>query len=107
MAYVTNYCFSVKMPRTFASCVLSYKFTLDELYSMKALVTRRAESYKDWLINVQEILENKGSKKKGQQPKQILPHRLLYPKGLCPLPSSHLSMVDSVCWLDLSVVCSF
>uniref|UniRef100_H3CNP2 [histone H3]-trimethyl-L-lysine(4) demethylase n=1 Tax=Tetraodon nigroviridis TaxID=99883 RepID=H3CNP2_TETNG len=44
---------------------LNYKFTLDELYSMKALVTRRAESYKDWLINVQEILENKGSKKKG------------------------------------------
>lgn len=32
---------------------------------MKALVTQRAESYKDWVINVQEILENKGSKKKG------------------------------------------
>lgn len=50
---------------TFVSPVLSYKFTLDELYSMKALVTQRAESYKDWVINVQEILENKGSKKKG------------------------------------------
>lgn len=49
----------------FVSCVLSYKFTLDELYSMKASVTQRAESYKDWVINVQEILENKGSKKKG------------------------------------------
>eukprot|EP00066_Takifugu_rubripes_P023147 XP_011612413.1 PREDICTED: lysine-specific demethylase 5B [Takifugu rubripes] len=44
---------------------LNYKFTLDELYSMKASVTQRAESYKIWLINVQEILENKGSKKKG------------------------------------------
>lgn len=50
---------------TYVSRVLSYKFTLDELYSMKALVTQRAESYKDWVINVQEILENKGSKKKG------------------------------------------
>lgn len=49
----------------FLSHVLSYKFTLDELYSMKASVTHRAESYKNWLINVQEILENKGSKKKG------------------------------------------
>lgn len=49
----------------FLSCGLSYKFTLDELYSMKASVTQRAESYKNWLINVQEILENKGSKKKG------------------------------------------
>lgn len=49
----------------FLPCVLSYKFTLDELYSMKASVTQRAESYKNWLINVQEILENKGSKKKG------------------------------------------
>lgn len=50
---------------TFVSPVLSYKFTLDKLYSMKALVTQRAESYKDWVINVQEILENKESKKKG------------------------------------------
>lgn len=32
---------------------------------MKVLVTQRAESYKDWVINVQEILENNGSKKKG------------------------------------------
>lgn len=47
------------------SHILSYKFTLDELYSMKVSVTHRAESYKNWLINVQEILENKGSKKKG------------------------------------------
>lgn len=47
------------------SCVLSYKFTLDELYSMKSLVTQRAESYKDWVIKVQEILENKEGKKKG------------------------------------------
>lgn len=50
---------------TFLSRILSYKFTLDELYSMKASVTQRAESYKDWVTNVQEILENKGSKKRG------------------------------------------
>lgn len=50
---------------TFVSRVLSYKFTLDELYSMKASVIQRAESYKDWLINVQDIMEDKGSKKKG------------------------------------------
>lgn len=55
------------------SCVLSsYKFTLDELYSMKALVTLRAESYKDWLCSVQEILGNKGNKKRGQKVKIML-----------------------------------
>uniref|UniRef100_A0A8D3CA95 [histone H3]-trimethyl-L-lysine(4) demethylase n=1 Tax=Scophthalmus maximus TaxID=52904 RepID=A0A8D3CA95_SCOMX len=43
----------------------NYKFTLDELYPMMASVTLRAESYKDWLSNVQEILENKGNKKRG------------------------------------------
>lgn len=48
----------------------SYKFTLDELYTMMAMVKLRAESYKDWVCNVQEILENKGNKKRGQ--KQIL-----------------------------------
>lgn len=43
----------------------SYKFTLEELYSMRASVTRRAESYKDWVCNVKDILENKGGKKRG------------------------------------------
>lgn len=51
-------CFVLLSPR-------SYKFTLDELYSMRASVTLRAESYKDWVCNVQDILENKGNKKKG------------------------------------------
>ncbi|XP_060898722.1 lysine (K)-specific demethylase 5Ba [Labrus mixtus] len=44
---------------------LHYKFTLDELYPMRAAVKLRAESYKDWVFNVKEILENKGSKKRG------------------------------------------
>lgn len=42
----------------------SYKFTLDELYSMRVSVTLRAESYKDWVCNVQDILENEGNKKR-------------------------------------------
>lgn len=45
----------------------SYKFTLDELYSMRASVTLRVESYKKWLCDVQEILENKTNKKRGQK----------------------------------------
>lgn len=32
---------------------------------MLAAVTLRAESYKDWLSDVQDILENRGIKKKG------------------------------------------
>lgn len=47
----------------------SYKFTLDELHPMMESVKLRAESYKDWLCNVQEILENKGNKKKGLKKK--------------------------------------
>lgn len=43
----------------------SYKFTLDKLYSMRASVTLRVESYKKWLCDVQEILENKTNKKRG------------------------------------------
>lgn len=43
----------------------SYKFTLDELYAMMASVTLRAESYKEWVCSVQDILENKGIKKRG------------------------------------------
>lgn len=44
----------------------SYKFTLDKLYSMRVSVTLRAESYKDWISTVQDILENKGSKKRSK-----------------------------------------
>uniref|UniRef100_A0A8C4E4K4 [histone H3]-trimethyl-L-lysine(4) demethylase n=1 Tax=Dicentrarchus labrax TaxID=13489 RepID=A0A8C4E4K4_DICLA len=46
-----------------SNLTLRYKFTLDELYSMMTSVTQRAESYKDWVCNVQEILENKGHKR--------------------------------------------
>lgn len=55
---LNHHCSSIAFP-------CSYKFTLDELYPMMASVTLRAESYKDWVCNVQEILENKGNKKKG------------------------------------------
>uniref|UniRef100_A0A669DUB5 [histone H3]-trimethyl-L-lysine(4) demethylase n=1 Tax=Oreochromis niloticus TaxID=8128 RepID=A0A669DUB5_ORENI len=44
---------------------LHYKFTLDELYPLMASVKLRANSYKDWVSNVQDIVENKGTKKKG------------------------------------------
>uniref|UniRef100_A0A671YLC6 [histone H3]-trimethyl-L-lysine(4) demethylase n=1 Tax=Sparus aurata TaxID=8175 RepID=A0A671YLC6_SPAAU len=44
---------------------LNYKFTLDELYPMRAAVTQRAESYQEWHSTVQEIVENKGNKKRG------------------------------------------
>ncbi|XP_061920283.1 lysine-specific demethylase 5B-B-like isoform X1 [Entelurus aequoreus] len=44
---------------------LHYKFTLDDLYSMMASVTLRAESYKEWLSTVQDILEKKDHKKRG------------------------------------------
>uniref|UniRef100_A0A8C9WZA5 [histone H3]-trimethyl-L-lysine(4) demethylase n=1 Tax=Sander lucioperca TaxID=283035 RepID=A0A8C9WZA5_SANLU len=56
-------------PRDLCSCphsnlTLHYKFTLDELYPMMASVKLRAESYKDWLCSVEDILENKGNKKR-------------------------------------------
>ena len=38
---------------------------MDELYPMMTSVKVRAESYKDWVCSVREILENKGNKKKG------------------------------------------
>uniref|UniRef100_A0A3Q4A970 [histone H3]-trimethyl-L-lysine(4) demethylase n=1 Tax=Mola mola TaxID=94237 RepID=A0A3Q4A970_MOLML len=55
--------------RALCSCphrnlTLNYKFTLDELYSMRASVTLRAESYKDWVSDVQDILDNKGNRKR-------------------------------------------
>ncbi|XP_005739565.1 lysine (K)-specific demethylase 5Ba [Pundamilia nyererei] len=51
---------------------LHYKFTLDELYPLMASVKLRANSYKDWVSNVQDIVENKGTKKKGLEDLHIL-----------------------------------
>ncbi|XP_067360830.1 lysine (K)-specific demethylase 5Ba isoform X2 [Channa argus] len=48
-----------------SNLILNYKLTLDELYPLMASVKLRAESYKEWLSNVQEIIENKGNKKRG------------------------------------------
>ncbi|XP_071351633.1 lysine (K)-specific demethylase 5Ba isoform X2 [Trachinotus anak] len=48
-----------------SNLTLHYKFTLDELYPLMASVKLRAESYKEWVCNVQEILENEGNKKRG------------------------------------------
>uniref|UniRef100_A0A7N8YCY5 [histone H3]-trimethyl-L-lysine(4) demethylase n=1 Tax=Mastacembelus armatus TaxID=205130 RepID=A0A7N8YCY5_9TELE len=48
-----------------SNLTLHYKFTLDELYSMMVSIKLRAESYKDWVRSVEEILENKGNKKRG------------------------------------------
>lgn len=58
----------------------SYKFTLDELYSMRASVTLRVESYKKWLCDVQEILENKTNKKRGQKWQKISTAKRSCPK---------------------------
>lgn len=52
----------------------SYKFTLDQLYPMMTSVTQRAESYKDWLRSVKDILENKESKKRGEKEIQKSTH---------------------------------
>lgn len=49
----------------FSLCLHSYKFTLDELYSMRAAVTLRVESYKKCLSDMQDVVENKSSKKRG------------------------------------------
>ncbi|XP_071766427.1 lysine (K)-specific demethylase 5Ba [Centroberyx gerrardi] len=48
-----------------SSRTLHYKFTLAELYPMLAAVKLRAESYKDWVCNVQDILEPTQNKKRG------------------------------------------
>lgn len=58
----------------------SYKFTLDKLYSMRASVTLRVESYKKWLCDVQEILENKTNKKRGQKWQKISTAKPFCPK---------------------------
>ncbi|KAM8917773.1 lysine (K)-specific demethylase 5Ba [Spinachia spinachia] len=47
-----------------SNLTLHYKFTLQELYPMMESVKLRAESYKEWLSSVQDILENKGDKKR-------------------------------------------
>ncbi|XP_029007426.1 lysine (K)-specific demethylase 5Ba [Betta splendens] len=49
----------------YSSLMLNYKFTLETLYPTMVTVKLRADSYKDWLSSVQEILENKGTKKRG------------------------------------------
>ncbi|XP_072238498.1 lysine (K)-specific demethylase 5Ba isoform X2 [Leuresthes tenuis] len=48
-----------------SNLTLHFKFSLDELYPMMASVKLRAESYKDWICCVQDIVENKGTKKRG------------------------------------------
>lgn len=48
----------------------SYKFTMDELYPLMESVKLRSESYKEWLSSVQDIVENKGTKKKGAKDKK-------------------------------------
>uniref|UniRef100_A0A8C3A201 [histone H3]-trimethyl-L-lysine(4) demethylase n=1 Tax=Cyclopterus lumpus TaxID=8103 RepID=A0A8C3A201_CYCLU len=50
-----------------SNLTLHYKFTLEELYPMMESVKLRAESYKEWLSSVQDILENKGNKKRGSE----------------------------------------
>ncbi|XP_028261559.1 lysine (K)-specific demethylase 5Ba [Parambassis ranga] len=52
-------------PCPHSNLTLHYKFTLDELYSLMASVTLRAESYKEWVSNVEDIVENKDSKIRG------------------------------------------
>uniref|UniRef100_A0A3B3DZJ7 [histone H3]-trimethyl-L-lysine(4) demethylase n=1 Tax=Oryzias melastigma TaxID=30732 RepID=A0A3B3DZJ7_ORYME len=47
-----------------SNLTLNYKFTMDELYPLMESVKLRSESYKEWLSSVQDIVENKGTKKK-------------------------------------------
>lgn len=42
---------------------------------MMASVKLRAESYKDWVCNVQEILENNGKKKRGLKKMQMISYK--------------------------------
>ncbi|KAM4613210.1 lysine (K)-specific demethylase 5Ba isoform 2-T2 [Polymixia lowei] len=44
---------------------LHYKFTMAELYTMMTTVKLRAESYRNWFCNVQDILESTQNKKRG------------------------------------------
>ncbi|XP_056128822.1 lysine (K)-specific demethylase 5Ba [Lampris incognitus] len=47
------------------SHVLCYKFTLAELYPMRAVIKLRVESYKTWVCNVKDIVALKQNKKRG------------------------------------------
>ncbi|XP_068598087.1 lysine (K)-specific demethylase 5Ba [Brachionichthys hirsutus] len=69
-----------------SNLTLNYKFTLEELYSMMASVTQRAESYKDWVSNVKDILENTGNKKRGLEDL----HRLVEQAETKALPQGSL-----------------
>ncbi|KAG7280489.1 hypothetical protein CRUP_022018 [Coryphaenoides rupestris] len=48
-----------------SSYTLQCKFTLATLYPMLAAVKHRAESFKNWVSSVQDILESKQTKKRG------------------------------------------
>ncbi|XP_014899908.1 lysine (K)-specific demethylase 5Ba [Poecilia latipinna] len=48
-----------------SNLTLHFKFTLDKLYPLMESVKLRSESYKEWLSAVEDIVENKGAKKKG------------------------------------------
>ncbi|KAK0145524.1 Lysine-specific demethylase 5B [Merluccius polli] len=48
-----------------SSYTLQYKFTLAKLYPMMAAVKHRAESFKNWVSSIQDILESKQNKKRG------------------------------------------
>lgn len=41
-----------------------YRYTLDDLYPMMNALKRRAESYNEWALNVNEALEAKVNKKR-------------------------------------------
>uniref|UniRef100_A0A3B5MKB5 [histone H3]-trimethyl-L-lysine(4) demethylase n=1 Tax=Xiphophorus couchianus TaxID=32473 RepID=A0A3B5MKB5_9TELE len=49
-----------------SNLTLHFKFTLDELYPLMESVKLRSQSYKEWLSAVEDIVENKGAKKKGE-----------------------------------------
>uniref|UniRef100_A0A3P9PFE1 [histone H3]-trimethyl-L-lysine(4) demethylase n=1 Tax=Poecilia reticulata TaxID=8081 RepID=A0A3P9PFE1_POERE len=49
-----------------SNLTLHFKFTLDKLYPLMESVKLRSESYKEWLSAVEDIVENKGAKKKGE-----------------------------------------
>lgn len=50
--------------------LVSYRFTLDDLFPMIKAVKQRAELYDDWASLVTETLEAKLEKKKGKQQEQ-------------------------------------
>ncbi|XP_041836282.1 lysine (K)-specific demethylase 5Ba [Melanotaenia boesemani] len=48
-----------------SNLTLHYKYAMEVLYPLLASVKQRAESYKNWVSSVQDIVENKGTKKRG------------------------------------------